>query len=161
MCVIRIGTEENEYLTIEVSGRSHPDCTDFWDGNWLRAKVEVASGGFRGRVSGDLRAEEFSRFYEELSRLRESLRGTAGFATLEGWLSIRVVGDGRGHMRFECRIMDQPGIGNFLTCTFDLDQTFLEPTLLRLRETLDRYPVIGEVPTRPLNGYPVIGETPA
>lgn len=144
MCVIRIGGEDTGFLAITVLWRAHPDCTDYWDGNWLRAEVEVAAGGFRGAVAGDLRCDEFVRFHQELSRLYDSLRGVAEFATLEGWLSIRVVGDGLGHMRFECDIKDQPGIGNTLICTFEYDQTFIPPILIQLRRVLREYPVLGE-----------------
>lgn len=144
MCVIRIGGEQAEYLTIKLFGRSHPACQDYWDGNWLRAEVEVEATGFRGLVTGDLRTDELARFHEQLSRLQESLRGTAEFVTMEGWLSIRVVGDGRGHMRFECEVRDEPGIGNTLTCEFGYDQTFVPPILTQLRQALDRYPVVAE-----------------
>jgi hypothetical protein len=144
MCVIRIGGEQAEYLAIHLLGRSHPARQDYWDGNWLRAQVEVAAGGFRGLVIGDLRADEFARFHEQFSRLQESLRGTAEFVTMEGWLSIRVIGDGRGHMSFECEVRDEPGIGNTLSCEFECDQTFVPPILAQVRKALERFPVLGE-----------------
>jgi hypothetical protein len=144
MCLIRIGVEPDDYLAIHVLGRSHPDCTDYWDGNWLRAEVDVVVGGFRGRVTGDLRSDELAQFHEELSRLHESLRGSAELATMENWLSIDVVGDGRGHMTFECEVRDAPGYGNTLRCEFGYDQTFIPPILAQLGKALLQYPVIGE-----------------
>lgn len=147
MCVIRVGGERTEYLAIELLGRSHPSSRDYWDGNWLIAKVRVVAGGFRGNVTGDLRTSELVGFYNQLLRLHESLQGTAEFTTLEEWLSIRVIGDGKGHMRFECEVRDQPGIGNTLTCAISLDQTFVLPMLNQLREAMDRYPVIDQSAT--------------
>jgi hypothetical protein len=147
MCVIRIGGERAEYLAIKLFGRQHPTCQDYWDGNWLRAEVEVVAGGFRGLVTGDLRTDELAIFHEQLSRLQESLRGKAEFATMERWLFIRVVGDGRGHMRFECELRDEPGMGNTLMCEFGYDQTFVPPMLTQLRQALECYPVIGKPPT--------------
>jgi hypothetical protein len=143
MCVIRIGGEQAEFLAITLLGRSHPGCTDYWDGNWLRAEVEVVAGGFRGLVYGDLRTDELVRFHEELSRLQETLRGTAEFMTLELWLTIRVIGDGKGHMTFECEVRDGPGTGNLLSCTLSYDQTFVRPMLSQLRQALREYPVLG------------------
>ena len=89
MCTIRIGGEEFEFLAISILGRSHPDAGDYWDGNWVRASVEVAAGGFRGEVAGDL-AEELASFHREVARLAGSLAGEARLATMEEWLSIVV-----------------------------------------------------------------------
>ncbi len=107
MCEVAVRCESEECLTISLLGRSHPGATDYWDGNWVRANVKVKAGGFRGSVGGDLRTEELARFLAQLGRLQESLRGTAEFATMEEWLSLRVSGDGKGHMEFRCVIRDQ------------------------------------------------------
>src|SRR5437870_411567 len=98
MCEVTINCKDGDFLTITLLGRSHPGATDYWDGNWLSASLGVAAGGFRGSVSGYLRAEEIAQFHEQFVRLQESLRGTAEFQTMEGWLSIRVTADGKGHM---------------------------------------------------------------
>jgi hypothetical protein len=37
MFIIRVGGEEAEFLAITLLGRSYPECTDYWDGNWLPA----------------------------------------------------------------------------------------------------------------------------
>ena len=114
MCEVAIRCEGGEFLTITLVGRSHPGASDYWDGNWVTASVEIRAGGFRRSVSGHLRAEELATFHGQLARLQESLQGTAEFATMEEWLSIRVEGDGQGHMECRCVIRDQPGIGNTL-----------------------------------------------
>ncbi len=133
MCVIRIGGEQAEYLAINLLGRSYPACQDYWDGNWMRAEVEVVVGGFGSRVTGDLRTDELARFHEQFSRLQESLRGTAEFVTFEGWLSVRVVGDGRGHMRLQCEVRDEPGVGNTLIGHPPWRESLTEPIRYRDR----------------------------
>jgi hypothetical protein len=125
-------------------GRSHPAASDYWDGNWVRAVVEVAAGGFRGKVEGDLRADEFDAFRRELDLLGESLAGIARFATMEGWLSISATGDGHGHIELSCEVCDQPGIGNTLAFRLALDQTYLRPLVAQLRQAMAKLPVIGE-----------------
>jgi len=40
----RIGTDSTEHRAIEVLAREHPDKSDYWDGNWLTAMIDVASG---------------------------------------------------------------------------------------------------------------------
>jgi hypothetical protein len=118
--------------------------TDYWDGNWVRAAVKLQVGGFRGSVSGDLRAEELARFLDQLAGLQENLRGTADFETMEQWLAIRVSGDGKGHMEYRCVVRDKPGIGNTLDCTIDTDQTFTRETVAQLAAAVREFPVIGQ-----------------
>ena len=132
------------FLKVALLGRSHPSADDYWDGNWVRAAVDVQAGGFHGSVGGDLRAEELARFLEQLTGLQKSLQGTAEFETMEQWLSIRVVGDGRGHMATRCIIRDQPGIGNTLECMLATDQTFTQATVVELAAVVQAYPVVGK-----------------
>jgi hypothetical protein len=143
MCEIVIRSEGDDCLTIALLGRSHPRATDYWDGNWVRAAVEVAAGGFRGKVGGDLRADELARFHEQLVRLQQSLRGTAEFETMERWLSIQGTGDGKGHMEFRCTVRDQCGVGNTLACTIASDQTFVRSAVKALAAAVQAFPVIG------------------
>jgi hypothetical protein len=144
MCEVAIRCDGGDFLTITLLGRSHPGATDYWDGNWVRAAVELSAGGFRGSVGGDLRSEELSQFHDQLVRLQQSLRGIAEFETMERWLSIRVTGDGKGHMEFRCNIRDRPGIGNTLDCTLATDQTFTRSTVTELGVAVRAFPVIGK-----------------
>jgi hypothetical protein len=144
MCEVSIRCEGGGFLTIALLGRSYPEASDYWDGNWVRAAVELAAGGFRGSVRGDLRTEELAQFSDQFARLQDSLRGTAEFATMERWLAIRARGDGKGHITFRCVIRDQPGIGNTLECTLATDQTFTRTTVAELTAAVRKFPVIGE-----------------
>ena len=142
MCQFALHSDGADFLTVSVLGRSHLGTTDCWDGNWVRATVEVLAGGFRGSASGDVRAEELARFHEHILRLHDSLQGTAEFETIEGWLSIRGTGDGKGHIEFRCMIRDQTGIGNTLDCTLATDQTFIRTTVSDLGEVIRAFPVV-------------------
>jgi hypothetical protein len=95
-------------------------------------------------VSGDLRADELRRFYKEFAQLQESLQGTAAFETMEGWLAIRIAGDGKGHMDLECTVRDQPGIGNTLRFSIASDQTFTCNAVDEWRMAVEAFPVIGQ-----------------
>lgn len=145
MCEATIRCEGGEYLTLTVHGRSFPDCTDYWDGNWVRVSVDVSVGGFRGSVSGGLRTNELKDFHQQLVRLQESLEGTAELQTMESWLSIQASGDGCGHMRFRYVIRDEPGIGNTLECLLRTDQTFTRSTVAELTAIVKAFPVIGQI----------------
>jgi hypothetical protein len=144
MCEVTIRAEGGGFLNITLLGRSHPGAADYWDGNWLRAAVKVEAGGFRGSVSGDLRANELAQFLHQFAGLQKSLQGTAKFETMEGWLSIQVTGDGRGHMEFRCTVLDEPGVGNSLDCTLASDQSFTATTIAELAEAVQEFPVVGK-----------------
>lgn len=138
-----IRSNSDDYLKISFLGRSHPETADYWDGNWIQATVELKAGGFRGSVSGDLRADELVCFVDQLASLQELLSGTAEFETMEHWLSIKVTGDGCGHMEFCCVIRDEPGIGNTLEFTLTTDQTLTETTVAGLAAAVQAFPVLG------------------
>jgi hypothetical protein len=143
MGTIRVGGEQAEFFAITILGRSHPETGDFWDDNWVRAAVEVAAGGFRGAVSGDIRTDELLGFHRELVPLVACLSGLAHFTTMEEWLSLHITGDGRGHMELSCEVRDQPGIGNTLEFRLALDQTDLRALTDQLERVLLAYPVLG------------------
>ena len=140
---ILICADHGEFVKLSVAGRSHPDCDDYWDGNWLRATVDVRAGCFRGSVDGDIRAEELVAFCGQLAKLHQSLQGVAEYDTLEDWLQIRATGDGLGHIEIRCVVLDQPGIGNKLEFTLASDQTFMKQTIYQLTEATKAFPVIG------------------
>ncbi len=144
MCEITLRAECGDFLTLRILHRSSPGCTDYWDGNWVQVDVIVSAGRFRGEVPGLLRTDELAAFAESLTEL-QSLRGRAKLETMEDWLSIHAEGDGRGHLRFRCRICDQPGIGNTLDCTLVTDQTFTRSTVTQLAQAVQAFPIVGQL----------------
>jgi hypothetical protein len=143
MAEVRIGGAARECLVIDVFERERPQSTDYDDGNWLHASVQIHVGGFDGRVSGNLRAEEFVDFRDEVAALHHSLDGDANFRTMEDWLTIEMRGDGRGHIEVKGQLHDDPGSVNRLTFRLELDQTFLASILAGLDEVVTRFPVRG------------------
>jgi hypothetical protein len=139
-----LGDSERERIKLTVLGRSHPSCTDYWDGNWLRTDVAVQVGGFSGRYVADLRAEEFRSFKDEVNNLYSALDGEAAFTTMEGQVSLLLRGDGLGHVSVKAELLDAAGIGNRLHCEFGVDQTYL-PALIDSLEAIDAaWPVLGQ-----------------
>src|SRR5262245_9828947 len=114
MCSIRIGGQEAEFLCLTFHRRSHPGSAAYWDVNWLDVTAEVAAGVFRGSLDGALRTDEFERFRGQLAQVYETLTGEAVFETMERWLNVRMVGDGRGHIEAHCRLCDDLAFGNTL-----------------------------------------------
>ena len=140
---ICIGDPQGEYLQILIFGRSYPEATDFWDGNWLRSEVAAKIGGFQCRFEAALRAEEFRLFQAALAELHQSLNGDAVFSTLEGQVKITLKGDGQGHIDVRIRMCDLPGSGNRFEGEFRIDQTYLRGIQAGLDGLLADYPPIG------------------
>jgi hypothetical protein len=142
--VIRFGGGEAEYLTLRVHGRNIPDATDYWDGNFLWCTAEVVAGAFRGSLSNVLRNEDLGRFLARVEELYQRLDGEALLDTLEGWLDLRLIGDGRGHIEARGQLCDDPAHGNTLEFRLFFDQTFLPPIIGQLRAALEQFPVVGQ-----------------
>lgn len=142
MWEVSVRCEGGNHLTLTLWGRAHA-ATDYWDGNWVRASVEIEVGGFRGSVGGDVRTDELVRFHDQLAKLQKALNGTAEFSTMEGWLSIRAEGNGRGHIVFRCGIYNEPGGEDVFRCTLATDQTFTRSTVAELADAIAALPIIG------------------
>lgn len=122
----------------------HPRSTDYWDGNWLVAPIDISVGGFTGRAGAGLRAEELRSFRQGLEELYERLSGEARLESMEAWIGLTCVGDGLGHIDVTGYVRDKPGIGNELSFHLSIDQTFLPAIISSLREIEAAYPVIGK-----------------
>ncbi len=144
MCVIRFGGEEAEYLAVTIHGRNIPAATDYWDGNFLRCTAEVSAGAFRGSVSNLLRNEDLARFLARVEDLYQRLEGEALFDTLDGWLDLRLIGDGQGHIEVRAVLCDDPVHGNTLEFQLHFDQSFLPALMEQLRTALEQFPVLGQ-----------------
>ena len=138
-----IGNESTNWVAVQVLARSHPGLQDYWDGNWVRSEVTLRAGAFSGRYDADLRTDEFARFRDELKAVFQPLIGNATFSSLEMWLAIELVGDGKGHFSGACQAMDTPGTGNRLTFSLAIDQTEIPSILRDLDSILSHFPVIG------------------
>ena len=143
----RIGTDSTEHLAVEVLAREHPDKSDYWDGNWLTAMIDVASGAWHGNYQAALRAEEFVHFRDQLHRLSEDRESPpAEFESMEPWLRFSVHrSDRHGQMRVSGRAQTEPFFDshNVLYFVLELEQGFLGATLNELGKVIEEFPVVG------------------
>ena len=143
MCTIILGHKTGDQLAIHVLSYTYPDSNDKWDGNWLNATIEITSGAFRGATETRLRTDEFERFLQELELLSSSLKGSAEYNSMEEWLSIKITGDGMGHLSAQGRIIDKHSDGNELKYLIQFDQTGLPQLLSGLKKLMATFPVRG------------------
>jgi len=135
------GQSERERLTVDVLSYERPISGEHYDDNWLVITISVLAGGFSGRARATILTDELVSFAEQLHPLCESLKGTAEFATLEGQLSLKLTGDGRGHIHLSGVVSDRPGVGNTLSFTFEFDQTLLQRSIHEIDSVIRAFPV--------------------
>jgi hypothetical protein len=114
-----------------------------WDKNWVKTRVTIKSGKFSGQYKGDFMTVDFEKLKQELSRLYENLKGTADFADTEGYLELKIKGDGLGHFEVNVSACDQPTFGNKLTFTMAFDQTTIKELVGQLDRITRQFPIIG------------------
>lgn len=124
--LIKINLLESQNLNIDF------DINYFW----IQVIVTVKAGAFSGRFKADINTVDFINFEKELEQLYSKLNGIATFNTLEEQISIKVIGDGFGHMNAECSVMDSAGMGNTLKFEINFDQTHIPKILNQLRKII-------------------------
>ena len=135
------GHSEEERIEVDVHGYERPASGEYWDDNWLRVEIRVRAGGFRGKAEATIITSELTGFLSELRPLFETLSGSAKFVTLEGQLSLRLVGDGKGHVELRGEVADQAGIGNHLRFALKFDQSQLGTSIRELERITSEFPV--------------------
>lgn len=116
-----------------------------WDKNWVKTQVTVKGGKFSGQYLGEFMTVDFEKFKQELSRLYDNLKGTANFNDLEGYLELKIDGDGIGHFEIQVKACDQPGInGSELTFSMAFDQTELKELVNQLDRITKQFPISGD-----------------
>jgi hypothetical protein len=135
------GQSERERIEVDVQGYERPASGEYWDDNWLTVDIHVCAGGFRGNASATIITSELSKFLTELRPLYESLSGSAQFETMEEQLSLKLVGDGKGHVELRGEVADQPGIGNRLHFTLQFDQSQLGEAIRELERVTSKFPI--------------------
>lgn len=139
--IFSFGQSEQERVEIDVHGYERPASGEYWDDNWLTVEIRVRAGGFRGRAAAAINTGELTKFLEQLRPLFETLSGSADFATMEQQLSLRLVGDGKGHIELHGEVADRAGIGNRLDFTLQFDQSQLGASIRELERVTSQFPV--------------------
>jgi hypothetical protein len=135
------GHAEQERIEVDVHGYERASVGEYWDDNWLRVDIRVRAGGFRGKASAAIITRELTKFLSELHPLSETLSGSAEFTTMEDQLSLRLAGDGKGHIALRGEVSDQTGVGNRLQFTLHFDQLQLGASIRELERVTSEFPV--------------------
>lgn len=134
------GHSEQERIEVEVHGYERAAAGEYYDDNWLAVEIGVRAGGFRGKASATIMTGDLTKFLSELRPLYQTLSGTASFTTMEDQLSLRLAGDGKGHIELRGEVADQPGIGNRLHFALQFDQSQLGASIRELERVTLQFP---------------------
>ncbi len=138
-------SDSGDFIRIELISYCHTNAELDWDKNWIIGFVKVKAGAFSGEFKTDFMTVDFVSFKNELVKLYEKLNGIATFHTLESQVEIKIIGDGIGHLKAKCEVMDYAGTGNKLVFEIDFDQTYIPKILNQLDEIINKFPKIGEL----------------
>ena len=131
------------HCSVCILNRLDPKSQDFWDANWLSARVELKSAGFRGDCEVTLRAEAFVEFRDQLLSLIEKGKGVARFAPIEPALTIGVQRDCFETAEAVISLKDNLDAGNELRARFRVDSKCLPMMIEELNRIVEAFPVVG------------------
>lgn len=149
MAEVTLGQSGGDRIIIRVLRRKYPNATDYWDGNWVNAEVEVTVRPWHAKYLANLRTEEFADLRQQLERMYAMDRHEAKFSPMEPWLNFDLRLDSLGHIDMSGNIGPE-GFGKvfgearlvFKIREF-MDQTFLAPIIQQLRGVERDFPVVG------------------
>jgi hypothetical protein len=148
--------EGSDFVRVEVLKQNFPDAELDWDKNSVSCWVSAKAGLFSGKFKADLMTTDFKIFKKELEILYEKLDQGATFEGYEYQVTVRIKGDGIGHLHAKCWLMDHVGIGNELKSELNFDQTELPKLIEQLEKITTKFKVFGKIndkTTGPNNGY--------
>ncbi|MFD2556064.1 WapI family immunity protein [Sphingobacterium tabacisoli] len=136
---------DGNFLKIAPIGLIYYDSNSDWNKNWIRAAIKVQGGVFSGRYDADLTTFDFDNLKCDLEKLDGNLSGEMEFDDLEGFLSLKIVGDGTGNFVAEVTCNDTPDINSSeLKFQIYFDQTYIKDMVHSLDEITKRYPIVGD-----------------
>jgi len=146
----------SDFVRVEVLKQNFPEAELDWDKNSVSCWVSAKAGLFSGKFKADLMTTDFEIFRKELEILYEELDQEATFHGYGYQVTIKIKGDGIGHLNARCMLMDHVGIGNELKSELNFDQTELPKLIDQLGKITTEFKVFGEIndkTTGANNGY--------
>ena len=123
-----------ERLEVTLLGQPADPKTEGYD--WIKARVDVEVGAFKGELEIYICVSDLVRFKEELELAYQNVAGAAEFKTMENQLFIRIELNHLGHVLATGYIFDDLVAPNKLYFTMTYDQTLLWHTISEIDEAL-------------------------
>jgi hypothetical protein len=130
----------SDYLKIsfqEVFG--FPENTSYSGGYDTRSIIEIKSGDFLVKSIIYVTTGELYKFYEDLLKCNEVLKGVIDFGNYEYNLNFKLEYDIDGHVSVRGNFETHNGLDNSLNFHFISDQSYMQSTLKQLQAITERY----------------------
>ena len=130
--MIVIGNEKGEHVTIcPIGGVNGND--------WFQAETNISVNSFKGNITPYFEISDLNRFYTQLVKLHEKLKGEAELNPIEGQFWLKLIGDGMGHIQVEGIAYTHATYGSCLKFEFEVDQTHLPKLTKSLEKLIHSY----------------------
>lgn len=129
-----VGYPEKERLEVQLIGPPADPQSEGYD--WIKGRVQIDVGAFKGELEIYLCVSDMVRFQEQLKVVYENVKGVAEFKTIEDQLAIRIEVDNLGHVLASGYLLDDFVCGNKLHFEIRYDQTLLWHTIAEIDEAL-------------------------
>lgn len=130
-------------IEVDIMSRSHPDCHDFWDGNWVTSDIKITIPGYIASFIAYLRTDELQDFLNEIKDMNTKLRGKAILKNLDSYLHFEAKMNRFGKINWSIETTFPNGDGAVLTFQFSSDQSHLPLLIKEIEQILIAFPVIG------------------
>ena len=130
--MIVIGNEGGEHVTIGPIGDDNGE-------DWFHAEAIISVNGFKGNITPYFEISDLNRFYTQLVKLYEKLKGEAELNPIEGQFYLKLIGDGMGHIQVEGKAYTHATYGSYLNFEFEVDQTHLPKLIKSLEQVIQSY----------------------
>ena len=97
---------------------------------WLKPRVRISAGAFRGETDVYVEQGDFERLLPELRTLHERLVGVVKFDPIENQIGFTIKGDGKGHIEMSGCVSDGTVESNRIQFFLSFDQTLLAASIL-------------------------------
>jgi len=129
-----IGTQQLRQIVMQFDYWMYKDATDEDDKQWVSVRVKCSADQLSGEFTASMYMPDLIVFKDQLETLYKNLKGVARFSAIEGWMNLKVIGDGLGHMTSECQLF----LGNVLTTKFEFEIEFDQTELSQLIFDIDK-----------------------
>ena len=132
------------FIRLDLSHRGHPEAHDYWDGNWVVARIQAEVQGFKADFTDQVHLGDVIRFYEEVLKLNASLTGAATLAVMEEYLVVIGTLDARGRLDWSVLLLHPVKRDVQLQFEFQADQSYLPELIQQIEDVLIEFQVRGQ-----------------
>lgn len=138
---VKLLGDNGAFIEINIVARENPYSDDYWDGNWLKANIEISVAGFSADYSSNLRVDELQSFYDSLTNMVDLHTYKAELITMEQGLNLFCNANSRGQVVCCGKAKHKR---NQLDFEFDTDIPTIQAWLNGIAVVLRQYPLIGK-----------------